>query len=361
MRDVLTKIVIGAAVGFLAVTALPGMAQKIQLNPIKPAVNQALTDEQQGILAVRSVKPAVVNLIGTPQGAPATFGGDSPQPDSQENGVEGTGFLIDSSGLVVTNNHVVQDDNLKYTVTFADGSQYEAKILGHDKYDDVALLKIDGRDFPAVKFGDSATLETGQTVFAIGNSLGQYQNSVTRGVVSGLGRTLDAVDQTSPLPRLQQLIQTDAAINPGNSGGPLIDLAGEVIGINTMIDMRGSGVGFAVPANVVKDVVSQIQMFGKVSHPYFGVGFVTASKDQMFGKPALSQGAYVEEVSPDSPAASAGLKVGDVIVAINHEVLTQVNELDTVIAKYRAGDQILVSFVRDGKNYDIPLILSEFK
>lgn len=337
-----------------------GVAQNTILNPIKPGSKQAITDEQQAILAVRGIKPAVVDIVGSSPGVIVNLDGTS--GSGLENGVEGTGVIIDPSGYIVTNNHVAQNAKLDYNVVLTDGTTYKAKVVGLDKFNDVALLKIDAANLPAAKFGDSDSLETGQSVFAIGNSLGRYQNTVTRGVVSGLGRTLGSSDYEANIPRLQKLIQTDAAINPGNSGGPLINLAGEVIGINTLIDQQGAGLGFAIPSNVVKQVVSQIRMFGKSSHPFLGVAFMTISPTFDHGRlRGVTQGAYITAVSQGGPAETAGLKFGDIITAVNHEALTESNELDKVISNYEAGTQVLITYDRDGKKYDATVVLGDFK
>lgn len=335
-----------------------GVAQKVKLNPIKPAPKQMqpLTDEQQAILAVRNAKASVVNIIGLGSSFTGTSGG------LEANTVSGTGFIIDPEGYIVSNNHVVQDASLKYTVVFADGTEYAASIVGLDKFNDVAVLKINANNLPVAKLGNSDALETGQSVFAIGNSLGKYQNTVTKGVVSGLGRNIGLGTILNPLPRLQKLVQTDASINPGNSGGPLINLSGEVVGMSTLIDTEGQSLGFAVPINTVKDSVKQLRTSGKISKPYVGVNFSTINKAFLAVKPlTVKQGAYIASVTPGGPAAAAGVQSGDVVTAINKQPLTESNELDQVIAKFSAGDQILLTIDRNGVQIDVTLVLTEFK
>ncbi len=314
--------------------------------PIKPSANQtvAASDEQQGILAVRSAKVAVVSILGTNEGSSSSTGtGVSLKPVTT---IAGTGFIVDASGLIVSNNHVVSDSSLNYTVTLADGTEYPAKVLALDKYDDVAILKINTSGLPVVKLGDSGMLETGQTVFAIGNSLGKYQDTVTRGVVSGLNRAIAVPSSDGSFgPRLQNLIQTDAAISPGNSGGPLIDMAGSVVGMNTLYDSDGSSLGFAIPINTIKSAVSQLQTYGKVQKSYLGVKF-----------DSQSDGAHIAAVIDGSPASSAGLKVGDVITAINHEKITGSNELDTVASKYTPGTQVLITYMRGKESNDAAVV-----
>ena len=352
--------IIIAAVIAIFFAAKSGIAQKIILNPIKPPAKQtaALSDEQQGILAVRMVKTAVVNIVGVASTSPNSSG-VTIIPD---NGVEGTGFVISSDGLIVSNNHVVSDTSLKYTVMFSDGTEYDATVLGMDKFDDVALLKISAQNLPTVKLGDSDALETGQSVFAIGNSLGRYQNTVTRGVVSGLGRSVESPTDAGSGPRMQQLIQTDAAINPGNSGGPLINMAGEVVGMNTLIDTQGEGLGFAIPSNTIKDVVQQLETFGKASRPYLGVSFMTLNNFFTAGKAwGVTQGAYLVDVVTGGPADAAGLKQGDIVTAINHHPLTETNELDVAVSGYQAGNQILMTYNRAGQSFDAVVLLSAYK
>lgn len=343
-----------------------GIAQKITLNPIKPPAKQnlPLTDEQQGILAVRKVKPSVVNILGLSGPSVVNLGSASSTLENQTGSsqvVQGTGFIIDSEGLIVTNAHVVETAGLNYTVQFADGSEYDAKILGADKFNDVALLKIDAHNLTAAALGDSVALETGQSVFAIGNSLGRYQNTVTRGVVSGLGRAVDSGSSDLPLPRMSQLIQTDAAINPGNSGGPLINLAGEVVGMNTLIDTGGASLDFAIPINTVKDAVYQIKTFGKASKSYLGVHFVTISKVFLWRNPLpIRQGAYIDSVTPDGPAAKAGILPKDIITQVNKEKLTELNELDSVAGRYQPGSQLVLTVVRGQQTLELTVILGQF-
>jgi serine protease Do len=355
-----------SAVVILALGLLAGQAisSTIKLNPIKPTgSNQPLTDEQQGILAVRTAKASVVSILGLSKtqtsaslatGTPVVV---AAPPDE----VSGTGFIIEADGLIVTNNHVVDDPGFDYFVDMPDGTEYPASVLGADKIDDVALLKIDAGNLTPAKLGDSDSLETGQTVFAIGNSLGRYQNTVTRGVVSGLSRAIDE-PSSQALPTTHSWIQTDAAINLGNSGGPLIDLAGEVVGMDTLIDSGGDSLGFALPINLVKDAVTQLKTFGTVSRPYLGVQFKTIDPrlQQSLNLP-VKNGAYIVLVIQDGPAHAAGIWDRDIVTAINNFNLDQVNPLDAVIQKYKAGDQVTLKILRNGKEMDFPLVLGQLK
>lgn len=352
------KILAPLAVGVVLAFSNYAAGDIIKFNSVKPAVNgAALTDEQQGILAVRKAKASVVSIIGRPSslGQPQAGINVTPQTDS------GTGFIWSQNGLVITNNHVVAQQGLDYFVVFADGTEYPAKILGQDSYFDVAVLKIETANLPVADLGDSDGLETGQTVFAIGNALGKYQNTVTRGVVSGLGRSVQ-VDDGSGSPRLRNLIQTDASINPGNSGGPLINLNGQVEGMNTVIDRGGEGLGFAVPVNVIKFAVPQLVADGKILHPYLGVKFVTIDGTvKKLNSLPVSDGALVSEVVSGGPASKAGILPGDIIISINHSALSQARQLDDAVGQFLAGNQILVTLLRNKETVELPVILGQLK
>ncbi len=343
-------------VGAMIAVSTHAVGQNIKLNPIKPTSNKPLTDEQQAILAVRKIKASVVNIIGDIKPSTAEV------IKLQAGEVSGTGFVWSKDGYIVTNQHVVENQDGQYSVVFADGTSFPAKVVGRDKYSDVALLKIDTNNLTPVALGDSDGLETGQSVFAIGNSVGKYQNTVTRGVVSGLSRAISVNAQGTSAPRLQNLIQTDASINLGNSGGPLINMSGEVVGMSTAIDVTAQGIGFAVPVNVIKTSVEQLKTLGKVSHPYLGVSFLSLNKSiKEWNELKVDEGAFVSEVIVAGPAFTAGIKPGDIITAIDHKKITQYNELDSMLLKYQAGNQILVSLLRDNQVLDLPVILGEYK
>ena len=338
--------------------AVSGIAKNIKLNPIKPVANQPLTDEQQGILAVRTAKASVVNIVGvTP---PDPNAGKNPlSAGLPPQSVAGTGFVLESSGLIVTNYHVVEPQGVDYSVTLADGTTYPAQIIGTDTFDDIALIKINANNLIPAHLGDSGALETGQTVFAIGNSLGKYQNTVTRGVVSGLAR---AIDENQGAPTNHNWIQTDAAINPGNSGGPLINMAGEVVGMNTLIDLTGQSLGFAIPINTIKAVVSQLKTFGTVSKPFLGIQFTSIDPSlKVQQNLPVSDGALILAVGAGGAADTAGIKVNDIVTAINGQKLDQQHPLDAEVQKYQAGQQITVRVLRNGQSFDLPVILGTLK
>jgi len=342
--------------------------------------NVTLSEDSAIVDVVKKAGPAVVSIVISEDlnklpGYGNAFNNDpffnffndngqsAPQPTGpniQQVGA-GSGFFISADGLIVTNRHVVDNQQASYTVLTQDGKKYDATVLTRDPVNDLAIVKVDVKNATFLQLADSSNLLVGQRVVAIGNSLGQYQNTVTSGIVSGVGRKITAGDQGSS-EQLSGVIQTDAAINPGNSGGPLIDLAGEVVGMNTLIDQSGSNLGFAVPVNIIKSSVSQLKAFGKVSKPYVGVGFLTLDKvQQIIRQLPVADGAYISSVADGSPASAAGLKPGDIVTAINHEKLTAANEFDTVINRYTAGTQLLFTFLRAGQSMDTPVILGEFK
>jgi serine protease Do len=351
------KTIAGIMVALGVVTAGFAASRTINFSSILPtaAKTTVLTDEQQGILAVRTAKASVVDIVGI-----------SPQASLQNNSsaIYGSGFIVSSDGLILSNNHVVADATLKYTVILADGSEYPAKVLGQDKFDDVALLQIAAKNLTPAKLGNSDNLETGQSVFAIGNSLGQYQFTVTRGVISALGRAVDeGNDSAAQLGnRLHNLIQTDAAINPGNSGGPLINMVGEVIGMNTLIDTSGESLGFAVPINTIKDAEQQLKTFGTVSRPFLGVQFIEIDPVvQVAQQLSVSNGALVGQTQPGSPAAAAGILPGDIITGINNITLSQNKFLDDALTSFSAGSQVTVQILRNGQVMQFPVVLGQLK
>ncbi len=358
---------------FLSIVSVCGLlitglafSAAVKLNAIKPAGQQAISDEQQAILAVRAAKISVVDIVGvTAKDKLKQNSSDTVTiTASPASTIYGTGFVLEADGLIVSNNHVVADPNMDYTVILADGTQYPAKILNQDKFDDVALLKIDAQKLVPAKLGDSSAIETGQTVFAIGNSLGQYQYTVTKGVVSALNRSVsvgtDGNNQVES--RLHSLIQTDASINPGNSGGPLINLSGEVVGMNTLIDTSGESLGFAIPINVIKDAVQQIKTFGKVSRPYLGIQFLNIDPAIQAAKSLpIGSGCLVNNVLPGTPADVAGVLAGDIVISVNGIMLNPNKALDDALQTFSAGEQVTLKVLRNGQTLDLPVVLGQLQ
>jgi serine protease Do len=268
----------------------------------------------------------------------------------------GSGVIISPDGYIVTNNHVV-DGAVDIRVTMSDKRTFSAKLVGTDPLTDLAVVKIDGADFASVPLGDSTKLHPGQSVLAFGNPYG-FRFTVTRGIVSALNRpNPDPTNRRKP----GQFIQTDAAINPGNSGGPLVDARGQVVGINTfLVSDNGSfsGMGFAIPTQIVKPTIDALIAHGKVMHGYMGIGIsdVTPENSKFFDL-SKSTGALVTQVEPDSPAANAGLKTGDVITALDGKTVNDSGELQVEVGQRQPGSTIKLHVIRDGKNTTIPVTL----
>src|SRR3989338_4339744 len=354
------------------------------------------TQEQKIIDVVKQTSPAVVSIIITKdvpileqifenpfeEFGPVPF--EFLVPRIRQKGTEkqeiggGSGFIVSPDGFVVTNKHVVLDDEAEYTVLTTDGKSYPAKVLAKDPVQDVAVLKIDQEkiideggaftqiDFPFVKLGNSDTLEIGQSVVAIVNALGEFRNTVSVGVISGLGRTITASGNNF-VETIEDVIQTDAAINKGNSGGPLLNLAGEVIGINTATVLEAQSIGFAVPVNKAKRDVEQVKTRGEIVYPFLGVRYVLLSqKIANDNNLNVNYGAWVQRnsqgeraVISDSPAQKAGIKEGDIILEFNGEKITQDNSLSKLIQKYNPEDTVTLKIIRGTEELSLQVTLSE--
>lgn len=306
------------------------------------------------------VSPSVVSVLTESQ---ATLGLRSYTQQGA-----GTGIIISESGYILTNRHVVNDAD-KVKVVLADGTSYDGvDVIGVDPANDLAFLKIkDGKNLKAATIGDSSKVEVGEKVIAIGNALGQYQTSVTSGIVSGLGRPLVAGDQASGnTEQLSNLLQTDAAINPGNSGGPLVNLDGEVIGINTAIDQEAQGIGFAIPINDAKGLIKSVTTTGKLTRAFLGVSHIAVTSDVAKEyKLPITYGAYISNdngaaVTPGSPAAKAGIKDGDIITKLDGTKIDANHPLLSAISAYQPGDKVSVTYMRDGKETTVTVTLATY-
>jgi serine protease Do len=337
-------------------------------------------DNAMETLAAR-VTPAVVNVTVTSKASPQQAGDDSSQdmqqffapfggnpfgrqfrfnvPNNPRPRVEhdlGSGVIISPDGYIVTNNHVV-DGATDIRVTMSNRQVFSAKLIGTDPLTDLAVIKVNGTNLPSVPWGNSAKLRPGQTVLAFGNPYG-FQFTVTRGIISALNRANpDASDRHKP----GQFIQTDAAINPGNSGGALVDARGELIGINTfLISSNGSfsGMGFAIPTQIVEPTVETLIRDGKVSHGLIGIGISDVTPDNAkFFQMSNATGAVVTEVEPNSPGGKAGLHIGDVITGLNGKSVTDAGELQMEVGQKRPGETIQLEVMREGKTVSVPVTL----
>lgn len=285
-----------------------------------------------------------------------------PQREEKVEQDVGTGFIISSDGMIVTNKHVVVDSEAEYKVITKDDKEYQIEKIYRDPANDLAILKVNARGLKPVGLGDSSNLKVGQFVIAIGTALGEFRHTVTTGVISGLGRGITAGDPFSGyVERLDNVIQTDAAINPGNSGGPLLNSNGQVIGVNVAVSQAGQNIGFAIPINIIKDSLANFEKTGKFVRPFLGVRYKMISRDLALLN-EVPEGAYIVEVVEGSAADKAGLIEGDIIVKIDGQA---VREKDGGLAKIvqgkKAGESVELEIWRDGETKKLMARLEEFE
>ncbi|HSB67560.1 MAG TPA: trypsin-like peptidase domain-containing protein [Anaerolineales bacterium] len=332
------------AIEAIPVTSDPGTLV-VNTTDVETAVTQA----------VQSVGPTVVTVVASIPGQNTFFGytGDSTST--------GSGVFISSVGYILTNNHVIEGAS-QFQVVYADGTQHDASLVGTDQYSDLAVLKVNDNVPSIAKLGNSDALNPGETVIAIGSPLGDFKNTVTAGVVSATGRSIDTGYGYS----IDGLIQTDAAINQGNSGGPLVNLAGEVIAINTLI-IRNSGsgtvaegLGFAIPINTARAVSEQIIQKGYVSRPNLGISYqpITPRVAAIYRLP-VQYGVYITDIAPGGPADKASLQVGDIITAIDQTNLDETHAYINTLFLYKAGDAVTLAVNRNGKQIQVQVTLGE--
>lgn len=354
---------VGAVVGgqvVLAVTEPRAVSSEPSTFTDVPAQLQVSNTQIETAITqtVEKVGPAVVTVIGTVPGQNTFFGRT---PDGQSSG---SGFIISPEGYIVTNNHVVENAS-DLSVVLSDGTQLPAQVISTDIFADLAVLKADGQMPAVATIGNSDNLKSGETVIAIGSPLGEFRNTVTVGVISATGRLLDSGNGYY----MEDLLQTDAAINQGNSGGPLVNLNGEVIGINTLIVRGGNGgsavaegLGFAIPSNTARFIAERIISQGYFARPYMGVSYqsISPSIARRYDLPT-QWGAYVTDVGFDSPAANAGLQRGDIIVSISGQSIDEENSYINVLFTYQPGDQVTIKVLRDGQEMIFNVLLGEVR
>lgn len=273
----------------------------------------------------------------------------------------GSGFVISADGLIVTNKHVVSVPDAKYRVITKDDKTYDVVSIYRDPDNDLAIVKINATNLKPIELGDSDKIKVGQMAIAIGTALGEFRNTVTVGVISGVGRGITAGSPfAGSAERLDNVIQTDAAINPGNSGGPLLNSSGQVVGVNTAVSAEGQNIGFALPINVVKDAVNTFNTTGQFNRPFMGVEYRMISR-QMAILNEIPEGAYVINVVSGSPAEKAGIEAEDIITKINGEKVTANNDLARIIGKKKVGDSITVTLWRDGAERTVTVSLGSQK
>ena len=327
--------------------------------------NQVVTEDEADLAnIVKKVGPTVVSVVTT-----QTTGSGRFQTTSEG---AGTGIIVSADGYILTNRHVVQDARTLEIIN-SEGERYsDVTLVGSDPLNDIAILKIKGaKDLPAAELGDSGTVRVGQRVIAIGNSLGQYQNTVTSGIISGLGRPVTAATDELGMnvESLTDLLQTDAAINPGNSGGPLINMAGQVIGINTAIVSDAQSVGFAIPINAARGIIRGVLADGTIQKAYLGVQFVAITPD-IRAELNLSErnGALVKSgtsgqaaVISGGPADKAGIREGDIITKVDDRVIGEQGGLGSLIAEFLPGEKVTLTIIRDGKTQEVSVTLGSYE
>jgi serine protease Do len=369
---------LGYALGAFAVVALGfgggwlGAASHGDANTTTNVAQQKVVLEGQATVIsniAKNVGPSVVSVNVTGQSQSSSpyaslfgIGGDSQTQQSA-----GTGIILTSDGLIMTNRHVVPSGTTSVSVTLSDGTVYDnVKVVGRTSDSDsvdVAFLQIPdtkGKALKAATIGDSANVKVGDQVVAIGNALGQFQNTVTSGIISGFGRSVQASDSTgSSSENLDNLFQTDAAINEGNSGGPLVNLDGQVIGMNTAVASNSQSIGFAIPINDLSGLISSVKSTGKLQKPYLGVVYIPITNDvaTQYNLKA-TQGAYVptsnqaggqDTVINGSPADKAGVQPGDIITKVNGTAVNQTTSLTSLLSQHKVGDTVTLTIIRDGK------------
>ncbi len=350
--------------------------------------------DEQIVQTVQNSSPSVVSIVIskdvpklrqiTPFMSPFLDNGSGgvdtapPNPGSGNGGTNkqmigaGSGFFISEEGLIATNKHVVSEDGASYTVITSDGKEHPAEVVARDPARDLAVIRLtDKSTYPALPLGDSDAIQIGQTAIAIGNSLGQFSNTVSKGIISGLQRDITAGSGLGgATEQLANIIQTDAAINPGNSGGPLLDASGKVIGINVAVAQGAQNIGFALPINQVQRIISQVQKTGKITVPFLGVRYVYINSDIAKSNGiGIDHGALILRgdnrtdlaVVPGSPADKASLVENDVILAVNGKTVDATHPLNDLLADFNPGDTVTLSIWHKGATQDIPVKLEERK
>lgn len=322
--------------------------------------NTIISAEEEDISAVASkVGPSVVSILTEER--KRTYFGDRLQTDA------GTGIIITSDGYILTNKHVVAG-NGKLSIVTSDGTVYDdVRVLGSDPLNDLAFLKLDGvKDLTPAALGDSSSVRIGQKVVAIGNSLGEYRNTVTSGIISGTGRPVSAQDGNS-IANLTDLLQTDAAINPGNSGGPLVNLSGQVIGINTAVAADAQSIGFAIPINSTKGIIKHLMNTGEVKRAYVGINYISITPEvaKQYNLP-VKKGAYITSdrdsgVIIGSPADKAGLLDKDIILKVGDAEVGEKGSVSSLISEYTIGDKVELTVLRGDKEMTVTVTLEAYK
>lgn len=363
--------------------------ERLEVSSEIPSYSPQTSQEQAVIKTVEEASPAVVSIVITkdvpiieeyytnPFGDFFDEGFGFQIPQYRQKGTEkkevggGSGFIISEDGMILTNKHVVLDEEAEYTVFTSDGNKFPAKVLAKDPFQDLAIIKIEEKEvsFPTMKLGDSNSLKIGQTVVAIGNALGEFRNTVSVGVISGLGRSITAAGGDF-VETIEDVIQTDAAINSGNSGGPLLNLKGEVIGVNTATVLGAQSIGFAIPVNKAKRDIEQVRSDGKITYAFLGIYYtlITPEIKERYDLPT-DCGAWIGRGSDGKPseratfagsaAEKAGLQRDDIILELDGKKITSDNSLAKIILDYKPGDEVELKILKNEQEKIIKIILGE--
>ncbi len=396
--SVLTSLIVSVSVIVLAPALRPELFSflkplSVPINSLRvpsdldPAQGKMPLEEENVIKIVKQTQPAVVTIIiSAPAGkvnrnaeilefdpfdpySPFKISPDKQESDSALQVGSGSGFFVSADGLVVTNKHVVTFEGAEYSVMTYDGKELPAKLLATDPVLDIAFLKVEGSGFSHLNFADSDALVPGQTVIAIGNALGEFNNTVTKGVISGLNRRIVAGNGLES-ELIEEAIQTDAAINPGNSGGPLINLNGKVVGLNTAVSEQGQLLGFALPSNLIQRDAESIKKYGRITRPFLGVRYQLVTEELIKANQLkVDHGALIIRgqnrnelaVAPGSPADKAGLVENDIILEVDDKLVSEEHSLSSLIGRRFVGDEVTLKIYHAGAEKTVKATLEEMK
>jgi len=349
------------AVSIILVLRVSPQLQKLLLNN---NVEEQQEEENTPVLNITDEENVVINVVQRSSESVVSIAVTTLSLKQGEGVVDsvnniGTGFIVDSNGIIITNQHVVSDINASYAVITQDGKEYDVVEIVRDDNNDIAVLKIDAKDLKSIELGDSDNLLAGQTVIAIGTPLGEYAGSVTTGVISGLNRSVKTSSGWfgSTSKTYENVIQTDAAVNPGNSGGPLINTEGKVIGVNFATSSGADNISFALPINVVKQRLEEYRTYGKFIRPYIGISYQMISSYEALYYRDVVAGALVVSTDPQGPAAKAGIVRGDIITEINGEKVE--NSFASLVQSFKVDEEVEIEVWNGGETRTVKVVLEE--